>query len=125
MAGNQERVGTGKPLKLRGVGGLTIAGLRAAVGSGARFVVFPYCESWLIVSFRRVSDPVLVKQGEAAWRAGGVQILHSLLFGWWGFPWGPIWTISTIWRTAKGGVDVTEAVMADLEVAYQNRQLEP
>jgi hypothetical protein len=111
--------------KIQGVRGMTIAAVRSAVSGGARFRAFPYCESWLIVSFRRISDPVLVKPGEAMLRAGGTQVLHSLLFGWWGFPWGPIWTVSTIWRTLHGGIDVTDAVMADLELAYRDRQLEP
>jgi hypothetical protein len=114
-----------KPITVRRAGGMTTAALRGAVASGARFVAFPYCESWLIVSFRRVSPPTLIRPGEPAWRVGGVQILHSLLFGWWGFPWGPIWTVGTIWRTLRGGLDVTEEVMADLEVAFRNRQLEP
>jgi hypothetical protein len=39
--------------------------------------------------------------------------LISLLFGWWGIPWGPIWTISTIVTNAGGGKDVTHAVLAD------------
>jgi hypothetical protein len=29
--------------------------------------------------------------------------LLSALFGWWGFPWGPIWTISSIFTNAGGG----------------------
>jgi hypothetical protein len=29
--------------------------------------------------------------------------LVSALFGWWGFPWGPIWTISSIFTNAVGG----------------------
>jgi hypothetical protein len=29
--------------------------------------------------------------------------LVSALFGWWGFPWGPIWTISSIFTNAGGG----------------------
>jgi curved DNA-binding protein CbpA len=29
--------------------------------------------------------------------------LVSALFGWWGFPWGPIWTISSIFTNARGG----------------------
>ena len=112
-------------MKVRRAGGMTIASLRAAISGGARFVVFPYCESWLIVSFKRASDPTLIKPGEAAWRVGGTQILHSLLFGWWGFPWGPIWTVMTILQTVRGGVDVTGEVMSDLEDLYEGRQLEP
>lgn len=125
MTPEPQRTGTLKLPKIQGVRGMTIAAVRAAVSGGARFVVFPYCESWLIVSFRRISDPVLVKPGDSRLRVAGVPILHSFLFGWWGIPWGPIWTVSSIWRSAKGGVDVTGPLMADLEQAYADRQLEP
>jgi len=77
------------------------------------------------VSFRRVTDPVLVKPGDSRFRGAGVPILHSLLFGWWGLPWGPIWTIRSIWRCLHGGTDVTDVLMERLEVAYADRQLEP
>jgi hypothetical protein len=29
--------------------------------------------------------------------------LTSAIFGWWGFPWGPIWTIGSIIQNARGG----------------------
>jgi hypothetical protein len=114
-----------KGFKVRGVGGMTIAELKTAVAGGATFVVYPYAESWVVVSFKRVSDPILV--GPAISRGGGkaVPLLHSLLFGWWGFPWGPIFTIQTVVRTLRGGIDVTNDVMADLEMRYRERPLEP
>ena len=113
-----------KPIRVRRAEGMTIASLRSSIAGGARFVVFPYCESWLIVSFKRASPPTLVKPGEAAWRLGGVQLLYSLLLGWWGFPWGPIWTVMTVAQTLRGGIDVTGPVMAELEAAYADRPLE-
>ena len=82
--------------KVHGASGMTLAAVKSAVNGGARFLVFPYCESWLIVTFRRISDPVLVKPGESKARAAAVPIVHSVLFGWWGFPWGPIWTVNAI-----------------------------
>lgn len=38
-----------------------------------------------------------------AGRVGLQASLVSALFGWWGFPWGPIWTIGSIFQNAKGG----------------------
>ena len=35
----------------------------------------------------------------------------SLLLGWWGIPWGPIWTISTMVSNFRGGKDVTGQVV--------------
>jgi len=36
------------------------------------------------------------------------QSLITSLFGWWGFPWGPIWTISSICTNAFGGRHLRE-----------------
>lgn len=38
-----------------------------------------------------------------ATKLGLTASLVSGLFGWWGFPWGPIWTISSICTNAAGG----------------------
>ena len=41
----------------------------------------------------------------------------SLLLGWWGIPWGPIWTIGTVFKNLSGGVDVTGNVLSALNAA--------
>ena len=112
-------------LGVNGVGGMTIAEVKAAVAGGAKFVVFPYAESWIVVSFRRATKPTFIRAGTSGAGAKAVPILHSLLFGWWGFPWGPIFTIGTIAQTLRGGTDVTAEVMAGLESTYAGRTLEP
>ena len=38
----------------------------------------------------------------------------SLLVGWWGIPWGPIYTVQTMVMNLKGGKDVTREVIAAL-----------
>ncbi|GEM_PF-4892691 len=35
----------------------------------------------------------------------------SLLFGWWGFPWGIIYTPISLWHNARGGSDHTHEVL--------------
>jgi hypothetical protein len=30
--------------------------------------------------------------------------LFTLVFGWWGIPWGPIWTSKTLYQNARGGM---------------------
>ena len=37
--------------------------------------------------------------------------LCSFLLGWWGIPWGPIYTISSIFTNFRGGRDVTEQLV--------------
>jgi hypothetical protein len=29
--------------------------------------------------------------------------------GWWGIPFGPVFTIQSLWRNLNGGIDVTDA----------------
>ena len=50
------------------------------------------------------------KHGIVAGAAGIVL----LVAGWWGIPWGPIYTIQSIYNNSRGGKDVTEAVANSL-----------
>ena len=42
---------------------------------------------------------------------GMTYILISVLLGWWGIPWGPIWTIQSLYINLKGGKDITSEVL--------------
>ena len=77
-----------------------------------RFVIYHYCVSLGIVSFRRSSAIKLVQPGAGAFLAGLPYTIVSLLAGWWGIPWGPLWTIETVVKNLMGGTDVTDAVYA-------------
>lgn len=37
--------------------------------------------------------------------------LLTLLFGWWGIPWGAIYTIDSIYTNHTGGKDVTKEII--------------
>ena len=39
----------------------------------------------------------------------------SLLAGWWGIPWGPIWTIQALVTNLRGGKDVTAEIAGRLQ----------
>jgi hypothetical protein len=79
---------------------------------GSRLVVYQYCISLFIVSYKRSSGIKSVRPGQSAVVVGLPYTLISLVAGWWGIPWGPFWTIRTMWRNLKGGVDVTPARLA-------------
>jgi hypothetical protein len=81
--------------------------LKAELQMGTRIIVFQYCYSIIIFSFKRTSPAFLIKFGESPWNRGVKYSLISFFFGWWGIPWGPIWTISTLYRNLKGGIDMT------------------
>lgn len=82
----------------------------ASAQAGPRFVVYQYCISVGILSFKRSSGVKAIPAGGSALLAGLPYTLISLMFGWWGIPWGPIWTIQTMWRNMTGGIDVTAAM---------------
>jgi hypothetical protein len=97
--------------KIKGLDGLTTDQVNFELQSGARFVVFEYCISLLVVSLKRSSDVFFVRKQDSPVRQGLAYSLCSLVLGWWGIPWGPIWTISTVTTNLRGGRDVTAAVL--------------
>jgi hypothetical protein len=72
--------------------------------------VFEYCISLIVVTLRRPSRPVFIRPGEAAWIRGLPYVGLSLLFGWWGLPWGIIYTPVTIFTNLSGGCHITPQV---------------
>lgn len=88
--------------------------LQQELQQGAKFVIFQYCISILIITFRRSSNVYLVTHEENAVVKGLPFTLLSLLLGWWGIPWGPIYTIQSLWVNFSGGKDVTKEVLASM-----------
>ncbi len=88
---------------------------------GAKFVVFGYCMSFLIITLRRSSDVQFVREGESPLVKGLPYTLLSLFIGWWGFPWGLIYTPVVIIQNLSGGKDVTAAVMDSLAPGMPQR----
>lgn len=73
-----------------------------------RLVVFHYCVSLGIVSFKRSSGVKVIPPGGSRFLAGLPYTLFTICAGWWGIPWGPIWTLEAIGRNLRGGTDVTD-----------------
>jgi hypothetical protein len=83
------------------------------VEAGGRFVIFTYCISVFILTFKRPSNIVFLRRDQdGASAAIGYSVLSGLL-GWWGIPWGPIWTIAALISNARGGRDITREVLSD------------
>jgi hypothetical protein len=91
--------------------GMSASEIAFEVNRGARFVVYQYCVSALIMTFKRNSSVQFVRAGESATVKGLPFTLLSLLLGWWGIPWGFIYTPQVIYKNLKGGVDVTSYVL--------------
>jgi hypothetical protein len=98
-------------MKINGIEGLTDEQIQAEIDRGARFVLFQYCVSIIVMTFKRPSEIYFVRPGESAFGTGLRFSLISAVAGWWGIPWGPVYTIQSLWVNAKGGRDVTHEVM--------------
>lgn len=101
-------------MKITGIEGLTNNQIHNEVQRGGKFVFYQYCISVLILTFKQSSDIVYIPPGENATTKGIGYSLISLFCGWWGVPWGPIYTIQTIWNNFDGGHDVTFEVMRSI-----------
>ena len=101
-------------MNIRGIENMSRDQLQHEIEPGGRFVIFQYCISIVVLSFKRVSDIRFIKGDESAFRKGAAYSLISLLLGWWGIPWGPIWTISSVITNCRGGRDITPQVVQAL-----------
>jgi hypothetical protein len=99
-------------VNIRGIEGMTPEQVRFEVQRGARFVLFQYCISALVVTFRRPSDVYLIRAEENAAVKGLPFTLLTLLLGWWGIPWGPIYSVQSLITNLGGGKNVTAEIMA-------------
>jgi hypothetical protein len=104
-------------MEIHGVEGMTVEQVRAEVQLGGRFVLYKYCISILIMTFQRPSDIYFIKHDESAVVKGLQYTLLSLVAGWWGIPWGPIYTIAALVTNLGGGKDITNEVMAQYRAA--------
>ncbi|MDR6561292.1 MULTISPECIES: hypothetical protein [unclassified Arcicella] len=94
--------------------GLTPNELRDGVAQGGKFVFFKYTISIIIMTFRRTSDIYYIEPGGSTFTHSWSSILINLLLGWWGLPWGPIYTIGALYNNFSGGEDVTGIVMSQI-----------
>lgn len=101
-------------MKIKGVDHLSLADIEAELAGGARFICYPYCISLLLVTFRAHSSIVFLRPSQRGFVQGVPFTLLTLLLGWWGLPWGPIYSISAIFTNLAGGHDMTPTMRVAL-----------
>ncbi len=101
-------------MRIIGIENMSPEQLKGEVAAGGRFVIYQYCISVVVVSFKRGSDVYFIRAEDNAVTKGLLFTLCSLVLGWWGIPWGPIWTIATIVTNLRGGRNVTAEVLRSL-----------
>ena len=94
-------------MRIHGIDGLTAEELDQAILQGGRFVFYEYCISCILFTLRRPSDIVFLRGHEWGWVRGLPYTLLTLLLGWWGLPWGFIYTPLALTTNIAGGRDVT------------------
>ena len=67
--------------------------------------------SFLVISFRLPTRPVVHGSRAATLRIGCTLV--TLLLGWWGIPWGPIWTIRALARNFGASATTTIAELLE------------
>lgn len=113
-------------MKIQNIEGLSATDLQMEADKGARFVYFSFTISLLVVTLRRNSGVYMIRGGESARSKSLPFTLLSALFGWWGIPFGPKYTLESIRTNLKGGKDVTDEVMSTVagHILFQEAQRE-
>ena len=113
-------------MRIIGIEGLSVGEVQNEVRRGGRFVIFSYCISLLLVTFKRGTDVHFIRSGQGAIGPGMPYTLLSLFLGWWGFPFGLIYTPMCIIQNLSGGKDVTVQMMQVFAVPpSEPAQLQP
>lgn len=99
----------GRPLA--GTEGMTLGDVELDVLKGGRFLRYPWNVSVIVLSFRNSSQLTYVRSDRSAGAGALGWGVFSLCFGWWGFPWGIVYTPLSLWHNTRGGADHTADVL--------------
>ncbi|MFT6686561.1 MAG: hypothetical protein ACJAVH_001833 [Bacteroidia bacterium] len=97
--------------KINGIEGLNLSDINEEVQRGGKFVSYTYCISIILMTFKRPTDIYFIKADQNATVKGLPYTFISLILGWWGIPWGPIYTIGALFSNLGGGKDLTAEVL--------------
>ncbi|WP_374175043.1 hypothetical protein [Flavobacterium tructae] len=101
-------------MQIKNIDGLSVSQIRNMVQQGGKFVVFPYTVSFILMTLKRSSDIYFIKANENTFKYSYGFVFLNLIVGWWGIPWGPIYTIGSAYHHVVGGKDLTQAVLSHL-----------
>jgi hypothetical protein len=105
--------------KIVGIEGMTPQQLSLEVQQGGKFLQYQYCVSVLVMTFKRGTDIYFVRPGQNGVAKGLGWTMLTLVAGWWGIPWGPIYTVQSLWYNLKGGHDLTDSAVQALRLNVQ------
>ncbi len=94
-----------------GAGQLSEEEIALKLTEGHRLVSYEYCLSFIVVTLKRPTAFYLVAPKESDFGNRALFSSLSFFFGWWGIPWGPIYTVGTIYRNLSGGHDHSKTLI--------------
>lgn len=97
-----------------GTHGMSIREVEDDIMRGGTFRLFAYNFSIIVMSFRRSSPLTYVRSSQWIGPQALLWSLPSFLVGWWGIPWGIVFTLMSLYRNSVGGTDVTREVLQQL-----------
>jgi hypothetical protein len=90
--------------------------------AATRLVFYEYCISLVFITLRRPSPLMRVPAGAGGLLPGLRYSLVTLLLGWWGIPWGFIYTPLVLWTNFSGGREVTQEELRRLQPSGDGRK---
>ena len=110
-------------MKIKNADNLTVQDVQWEVNNGAKFVIFEYTVSILVMTFKRPTDVYFLRAGESHWGKSMPFTILTAIAGWWGLPWGLIYTPMAIYTNLSGGKDVTHEIMASFGAEIKPEKL--
>lgn len=89
-------------MKIKGIHGWNIAQIQDEISGGGRFVQYNWCISLLVVTYRYQSPIYFLRKNESAFIKGVPYTIITLLLGWWGIPYGPFYTLTSVYKNIEG-----------------------
>ena len=96
------------------------------IDKGGKFIIYSYCISlFFAVTLKRISKAYFIPSNEKNTKYKKKYNLINLVFGWWGIPWGLIYTINYIKLNNRGGTDITKDILINLDdKSITNKEVE-
>jgi hypothetical protein len=99
---------------IRGAEHLSPEQIADVISNGGRLVLFEFCISLLVVTLRCPTRVYLLRPGQFGVLVGLPYTLLTFLLGWWGLPWGIVYTPLVLVNNLCGGSDVTAQLWPSL-----------
>ena len=110
--------------KIKGIDDLSMDEIYREIDNGGKFVCFPYAISIVVMTFKRHSNIHFIKAGDSTFSKSIPFTLITLGLGWWGVPWGPIYSLGSLFTNLSGGKDMTTEVLESWRQGNKNNDPE-